>query len=91
MQVCDRDESLLEKRGRTKTPTCCDDLHSEIEGLTKNRSNLWTSDCEETPHLDTCSSATVYIPLICEMGWKWEYESLVSWERFLEILCHKQV
>lgn len=59
--MCDRDESLLEKQRRTETPTRCDDLHSKIDGLSKNSLDAWTSDCDKTQHLDTCSSPSVYI------------------------------
>lgn len=49
-------------RKTTESPTRCDDLHSKIEQLSKNRLDIWTCDCDEIQHLDTCSLARAHIP-----------------------------
>lgn len=56
-------------RKKTWMPTRCDDLRSEIAGLSKNRFDIWTSDCDGTRHLDTCSSASLHVQheLVCDV------------------------
>lgn len=60
--VLERLKIIWINRGARQEPTHYDELASKTEEASKNRINIHTSDCDETQHLDTGSSCSLYKP-----------------------------